>query len=1792
MTSPELTGGTGFTYEDAVVAYYLVALVSGTTAAGLSSRVVERVAQQQADFGEPLDDVIVDATGLADDSTMRLSLQVKRSLTISDAASNTDFRDVMQRSWQTLQKSDFRENLDRVGGVVGTVSDEAFRNFTTVCEWARSSQTTSSFLQRFGDGGNASAAHRDVINAVRSIAQESAAGPLSDGNLHRLFSHLILVKLDFLHEGSTGEADVLAGLQRALVSSQSGHAAALWQQLRQLGRDGAGRSAEFTRASVLRQLTGGMKFVGTPALAGDLLVLAEGARHWLAQQANDIGETHLDRADLRTKLAAEMAGHRLTLIKGLPGTGKSVLLRDLLAEYNADGSTLLLTANRLSGRSWAEYAKAIGLSTVAIEPLLVEIAATGHALLLIDGLDRIPPEQRPVVTDLLGQILSNPALANWRIIATARDAGIEPLRNWVSPVLLSGVGVGYVDVKNLTDEEASTLAEMLPALRGLLTEGDDRVRAIARRPFFAAVLARGFAKSTYSAAFAPRSEVDLMDAWWMRGGHDAQDSQTLARQRALIELAQHGAPELGRNIRIRDLTSATQGVLPALEEDGLVQQVRQGHTAQFSHDIFFEWSYYHLLLDQGDAWIKALTDAGEPPALARVVELLSQATYVDSDEWVHSVKTLQDATVRPQWLRAWLIAPIFSPDFNERAEIYASTLSEDNHRLFGKLLVWIQAEKTTPNPAVLSGQLGGTNDMQAAARIRLADALGWPSDFAAWRRLLHWALDHLAAVPDQYLPDLVTLFETWQVAVADIANPVSERIVQQCATWLHAIEDEKQSRRWRHSIDDVAAEERERVPTNLETELRSLVLRAARAYPDVVSTYLTKIETIERLSESAFREVMGYAPLLAQTHAELLTLVARRTLMKELPDDIVVRWRDEDREEGRHRAEARALPEDQRTPLDELMLASPMFPNSLSDHDRRRLSIGGDHQGYFPPSPLREPFHSLLIHEPEVGLVLIRDMANHATTAWHQFHHHMQGEGSPLPLSLEFPWGCQDFWGTALQYQWFRGHGGPQALECALMALERWALNQLDEGRSTAEVLQQLLEGHSSVAILGIAVHVALRTQEVSAVTLALLGSQRLWRYDLQRCVQESQFRSAGLIGFNQDNTEITHREAVINAGALESRGWELRSLVPLFVLRGNEHLRAACRSALERFPAELQFDYEEEEQDENHVAELRRTAELWAEWGRAENYETSAVPGRDDVVAIELRNPRHSSPEVQEALQRHDQVSQEIELWLWVVKCFESREWAPGFSPSEAVERASSMFLAVGQAESLLPDSAIAHGAIAGTAAAIYCFSDAEDHKAWADATIIAYMEESDEDAGDVFSGSIVSWHPKIFVAHALAARVRSGGASSSDRQDLYQLVTHPLEVVSFAAIEGIAKCWRQDQRFAWCGFNLGLRLAQYRHTQDAHTLSATARREAEELRRNDALTEACREYESEGDLPTWVRPHPSWTQDSSTRRHYRADEDDGWHRCDDTWLSDYAAKVLHLVPVVDVMGSAARSQYVGALEAFVAWTLDTLNPAWRTERRRGRERDGAGLYEWQDELGRLIARVAPHLPAAEVREKLLDPILDQPDEIAMQLLRPFTIAITCSEILDSPVITDDTLELLQAVLDRTLQHRDLYRSSYNNGRISGFDLPDLIKSLLFVFVERADMAARFANGNWSDLPRVLPLVDKMVRQAGWIPYIARQFVTLCERAGADYPADVLSEQILAQIEDGNLPSGWKGTGIPASIAGIVQTHADRLHPLPVELAQKLLHILDALVDLGDRRSAALQSSESFRGVRLPSGA
>ena len=57
--SAELAGGAGFTFADAVAASFLTSLLNEGHASGISDAQVTRVALEQRNFGEPLDDIVV-----------------------------------------------------------------------------------------------------------------------------------------------------------------------------------------------------------------------------------------------------------------------------------------------------------------------------------------------------------------------------------------------------------------------------------------------------------------------------------------------------------------------------------------------------------------------------------------------------------------------------------------------------------------------------------------------------------------------------------------------------------------------------------------------------------------------------------------------------------------------------------------------------------------------------------------------------------------------------------------------------------------------------------------------------------------------------------------------------------------------------------------------------------------------------------------------------------------------------------------------------------------------------------------------------------------------------------------------------------------------------------------------------------------------------------------------------------------------------------------------------------------------------------------------------------------------------------------------------------------------------------------------------------------------------------------------------------------------------------------------------------------------------------------------------
>jgi len=1750
---PEISGGGGFTFEDAPVAIYLGALLGEESASGLQDRTVVRVAVQQAAYGEPLDDLIVDGRG-ADGSTARLSLQTKRELTISAATTNTDFREIITRAWDTLQKTNFRENTDRVGAVVGTVSEAARRAFVTVCDWARASDTVQTFLDHF-KAGQSDEDKRNILKAVREILGDDPDAT-SEAKAYRLLRHFVLIRIDVLHEGSTDDVHAIERLRNHLqVPAQ---AADLWQRLLRLARDAAGHAQVFSRLSLLSHLRGSVRLAGVRSLREDLERVKEETQNALDSIACEVDGVNIPRPAIVASVRDALEKSRFVTIVGLPGTGKSAILHACVREEIQSGTVLLLKPDRLTGPNWLAHARSLGLTAPTIESLLSEISATGSSVLYIDGIDRVAVNHRGVIVDLLNAIHRSALLGHWKVVATCRDSGIEPLRTWLPQTIFGGGGVATVEVEPFNDTEAEELAVAKPLLRPLLF-GDDRVKEIARRPFFAAVLVRSFAAGAAEQA-PPQSEVELLNVWWAGGGYDSDEQRLYQRQRALVQLARAGAADLGRRIR---LDGIDPGSIADLRRDNIIKDVGRGHTVQFVHDIFFEWTFLHLLMDRESAWLDEIRAVGEPPVLGRVVELLSQATLTQQDDWEQRLSAVESSGMRPQWTRAWLIAPFGAPTFWNRSAVFTEAILRNKEHRLGKLAVWFQAEKTRANPYVLDRTFGSA---QLARReiIRLADLLAWPSEPRTWSRFCAWAIQNIADFPTTAIPDLLATFEVWQNMFVDYPNAVSKKIFDTALSWLTDIEARQHPQQFSYNPGRWDELKRGGIE-ELEQRLRSLVLRAARAEVEKVRDYLIRVRDSERLRRHAFKQVLDYAPTLVDNHSLELTDISKLEILDDLP------------------AVKKARESRRRT-----------FGGGFSYHDWDRLSVRDDHATFYPPSPLREPFASLFRAKPNEARALVRDIANHAILAWRQLYQlDRERHTTPIPLDLDFPWGAQKFWGDGRVYMWPRGHWAPAPVIAGLMALEDWAFSQVEAGRSVDEVIHDVLEGHQSSSVLSIAVALALTSNVISEVTLPLATSQKTWEWDLARYVQEegSSGIASNLIGFAKQS-DFSHRQAVQNSNARPARRMEVRWLAQLFVISGDEALRTKAQRAITAFPRALAFDVEEEKTDAEHVANKRRTAQIWSEWGKLENYRATPAPDGSGTY-IQLENPQQTAPDVVAVTEHSARMNDRLGLLHWARTSLEKEALGPELTVEEAVRRAraidrADLFI---EAHGQINDADLDRGAVVAIAAVILVYGGKIDRAllAWCkDVTLRAAATPQFIDQ-TFFPGSKYIYHACDFAVRGLEGLILRGEDVEAAKEALLRLAGYPLEEISEKALSTALSMWDRDPKFSWAALRLGARLSLGSRTArpSAYGYDPAVARERIAV----AVSAAIEELRQGGAPAALPDVPPAWTQAQRRGRHASLDDDEGddvWREPDDYLRWDFLPKVLKHVPVPVAMRDPERKTLlVDYSYKLLKWTIDKIQPDWEKDDQR-RDRRGTELGNWRAGFGYFIAKVALELDEETALTNILGPIFALNDEAAESLINPFVDIVAAGGIIDPPRIMPNAVNLMKACVGRVLRDRAWESAQYHDGYIYGFDLPEIVRVLLFATGIRANQSARFANGDWRDVGAILPIVDPFIRAVGDVPHVIGSFMTLCEQAVEHYPPDIFIDQIshILSKQEG-LPVGWHGTTIPSRIAALVHAFAERSQPLSARLAQNMLRVLDQLVDMGDRRSAALETSEIFRNVR-----
>lgn len=595
-----------------------------------------------------------------------------------------------------------------------------------------------------------------------------------------------------------------------------------------------------------------------------------------------------------------------------------------------------------------------------------------------------------------------------------------------------------------------------------------------------------------------------------RHGHNTLKhfrSGVLDQSRCLELEAQHSGP-----LDVSDL--------PTLAVNALVasQTLRDlgNDRVTFRHDVLREWAIANLLIADPALVEKLPLDRSAPAALARGVELAARMTIehaADSARWKSFIDVLSKEGNHGSWRRSALLSLVRSEIGREllnRASGYLLDNKAEGLRELIRLVMAVDADTGTKWFSAL-----GFDPKLIPANINVPSG---PS----WSRLILWLLALGDSLPAAAIPDVVDLYIAWSTGMLG-QDALTRLLVPWLYQWLMEIEGANAVSVRGHQSPFNSELTREQIGA-LAGDLRIGFLAFCNRSPELAKSYLQFLRASE-YSEHTLRGIIKNSGALSQAAPKELAEITAEFLIP----------KDEEDEEG---------------------YRSP-FREAFGYHDT----------DFIPASPSQGPFLQLLIHAPEHGLKLIRQLIDHAIsfrTRGRDF-----GANAIIIPSLDgseriFPW--------VESYNWSRDVGsGPTIAACALMALEAWGHQRIEAGEPIDKVLADVIgTANPPAAYLLVAVDLLLSHWPTSRVAaIPFLSCPELLCLDRHRTIHDG-MEIPDLFGLKALQKEPVGAASLASLKSRPSRRYMLDQLLGLYALDESVENRDELAELLRRATAQL----------------------------------------------------------------------------------------------------------------------------------------------------------------------------------------------------------------------------------------------------------------------------------------------------------------------------------------------------------------------------------------------------------------------------------------------------------------------------------------------------------------------------------------------------------------------------------------------------------------------------------------------
>ncbi|MGX7877325.1 hypothetical protein ACVDG5_036110 [Mesorhizobium sp. ORM6] len=1068
VTTTRSTSGEAYDFEDEVGAWFLVKMLSGQPVSETGGFGVG-LKNQTGALGWEIDDLLVETDG------QPLAVSCKGNVQVTANGLPKDF---VERVWAQTTQDDPPASRTAYFALATRDSHPEFNaKWSDIKSWATGPDDALT-LARIA----ASPKHRAIFESVTGPSE----GAHDETAWLPIVRRIDVLPFNFQLAPSKDVAAAVQDCRQLLRDGALATAQQLWRSLVErvhASRVGGGAIALDELWDSLRQQ---FDLKDHPTFQADWRVLRELTSDYLATIATSLpGDITLIRQKPRDDVARAVVDNGTNLVVGGSGVGKSAIVRAALDTHFPNHEKLWLGPDELEKVLSATGRRLLTLNH-PLTATLRRSPATG-VILVVDAAERILERNVTAANAFLKELSANGV----RLIVVGQAL-------WASSAgpLVAGLRVHPVSIEQLSTEEVAAALRSSPAVRWVASRPQLLTGLRNLRTLGWVMEAAVTPEIGQTGLATPSAIVDLVFGRWTGG--------KVALERLLTTLAVREA-EFERSFAISDIDRGDAEAFDS-RPDGFPIRKNKQRRLEFEHDLAADWARFELLKEKeiaGAEWHALAVNPLWHNALRLAGQWLLRETEGETSGWDQAIARLkrEDAGLTLDLLLDALFTdPEAERFFEEKAELLFANQCE----LLRRLLVRFR------HIATVTAWQGGDGADQSFAlhfesEFRSPIVGYWP----ALANFLHRHRDRAAACASAEIARVASIWLTATPRETSDGAPFPFRLqfAEVALACGRAMQLDLLKHRFHYGKEDQ--------PTF------SAALLAADDIPDGVADFALEMARRRPTLKSVVEEANAFHREHARKAREKAKESSQRSRAprpipsffapERLPpwplgpkERLDEAFREAVLQSGSIGALMRARP----AVASEVVLASIIEDNPVRDRSSLRDGFGlkFDNDAYLVAF-WKGPFFLLLGINPERALGCVIQLVNFCTERWQAD----LAPQNPPSIKLTLADGSNKaFIGNRMVFEWDRlssMHSGQ--LGCALAALEKWLMVQLDQSQPIDAYVERLLLESKSLAILGVLLRVGKYRPEVFAGCLRpLLKSHEIYQLDDAR-VREGEFFDA-----------------------------------------------------------------------------------------------------------------------------------------------------------------------------------------------------------------------------------------------------------------------------------------------------------------------------------------------------------------------------------------------------------------------------------------------------------------------------------------------------------------------------------------------------------------------------------------------------------------------------------------------------------------------------------------------------------